>query len=167
MNNPIKKIALIMAALTCASAMASAVSAGGIFLMQPEKKKTEPVVEETKKETENKPAFQTKKENISGDIIFTVHQVDAARTKDVLEKAFADSPDTEIEIDTDAVKLMVSGVGMQGKPGVAAKVFRCLWDAGVQIINISTSEIKISMLIRTEDADRATDALYENFDIVL
>ena len=58
-------------------------------------------------------------------------------------------------------------VGMQGKPGVAAKVFRCLWDAGVQIINISTSEIKISMLIRTADAERATDALYENFDIVL
>jgi aspartokinase len=37
----------------------------------------------------------------------------------------------------------------------------------VQIINISTSEIKISMLIRTADAERATDALYENFDIVL
>ena len=111
--------------------------------------------------------LQTSTGHISGDIIFTVHQVDAQCTREVLEKEFADSPDTEIEIDTDAVKLMVSGVGMQGKPGVAAKVFRCLWDAGVQIINISTSEIKISMLIRTADAERATDALYENFDIVL
>lgn len=111
--------------------------------------------------------LQTSTSHIRGDIIFTVHQIDVERTKEVFAKEFADSSDTEIEIDTDAVKLMVSGVGMQGKPGVAAKVFRCLWDAGVQIINISTSEIKISMLIRTADAERATDALYKNFDIVL
>ncbi len=111
--------------------------------------------------------LQTSTSHTRGDIIFTVHQIDVERTKEVFAREFADSPDTEIEIDTDAVKLMVSGVGMQGKPGVAAKVFRCLWDAGVQIINISTSEIKISMLIRTADAERATDALYENFDIVL
>lgn len=111
--------------------------------------------------------IQTSTGHIRGDIVFTVHQVDTARTEEVLKKEFAASPETEIEIDTDAVKLMVAGVGMQGKPGVAAKVFRCLWDAGVQIVNISTSEIKISMLIRTEDAERATNALYENFDIVL
>lgn len=73
MNNPIKKIALIMAALTCASAMASAVSAGGIFLMEPEKKKSEPVVEETVKETEKekKPAASNKKETFSSNAIFT------------------------------------------------------------------------------------------------
>lgn len=111
--------------------------------------------------------LQTSTGHTRGDIIFTVHQVDALRTKEVLEREFADYPETELEVDTDAVKLMVAGVGMQGKPGVAAKVFRCLWDAGVQIVNISTSEIKISMLIRTDDAERATNALYENFDIVL
>jgi aspartate kinase len=64
------------------------------------------------------------------------------------------------------VKLSVSGEGMQGKPGVAAKVFKCLWDADVRILNISTSEIKICMLIPRRDADRAYQALLDGFEIV-
>jgi len=56
---------------------------------------------------------------------------------------------------------------MQGKPGVAAKVFKCLWNEDIEIINISTSEIKISMLVNKNDADAAQKALYENFDIAL
>ena len=55
---------------------------------------------------------------------------------------------------------------MQGKPGVAAKVFKCLWDADVRILNISTSEIKICMLIPKRDADRAYKALLDGFEIV-
>jgi len=70
MKNSVKKIALVMAALTCASAMASVVSAGGIFLMEPEKKKAESTVEETVKEPEKKPASPSKKETASGDVIF-------------------------------------------------------------------------------------------------
>ena len=64
------------------------------------------------------------------------------------------------------MKLSVSGEGMQGKPGVAAKVFKCLWDADVRILNISTSEIKISMIIPRRDADRAYQALTDGFEIV-
>lgn len=70
MKNPVKKIALIVAALTCVSAMSTAVSAGGIFLMEPAKNKTESAVEETVKESEKKPASPNKKETISGDIDF-------------------------------------------------------------------------------------------------
>ena len=55
---------------------------------------------------------------------------------------------------------------MQGKPGVAAKVFKCLWDADVRILNTSTSEIKICMLVPERDADRAYQALLDGFEIV-
>lgn len=100
-----------------------------------------------------------------GTMIFTIHQKDAERARNVLEALFSDCHDTEIEIDPCAVKLSVSGEGMQGKPGVAARVFKCLWDAGVRIINTSTSEIKISMLIPQTDADRAYEALIDGFEI--
>ncbi len=74
--------------------------------------------------------------------------------------------DVDIILQTASVKLSVSGEGMQGKPGVAAKVFKCLWDADVRILNISTSEIKICMLIPKRDADRAYKALLDGFEIV-
>jgi len=100
-----------------------------------------------------------------GTMIFTIHQSDAERARDVLEELFADCPDTEIEIDPCAVKLSVAGEGMQGKPGVAARVFKCLWDAVVMISYSATSEIKISMLIPQTDADKAYDALLNGFEI--
>lgn len=109
--------------------------------------------------------LQTSMTASSGTIIFTVQQADGERARDVLEEFFRDYPETEIEIDPCAVKLSVSGEGMQGKPGVAARVFKCLWDAGVRIINTSTSEIKISMLIPQSDADKAYDALINGFEI--
>lgn len=110
--------------------------------------------------------LQTASVGHGSDLIFTIHAEDTERARDLLTRLFADHPDTEIEIDPSAVKLSVSGEGMQGKPGVAAKVFKCLWDADVRILNISTSEIKISMLIPRRDADRAYQALLDGFEIV-
>ncbi len=111
--------------------------------------------------------LQTESPMRNNDIIFTIHEWDADRTVAVLQTAFQDSPETSVEVNSDAVKLSVAGAGMQGKPGVAAKVFKCLWNADIEMINISTSEIKISMLIHKKDADRAQTALYENFDLTL
>ena len=56
---------------------------------------------------------------------------------------------------------------MQGKPGVAARVFKCLWEAGVKIINISTSEIRICMLVSAEQGRDAVHALVNCFEIEL
>ena len=108
--------------------------------------------------------IQTASVGHGNDLIFTIHAEDSERAREILTKQFASSPDTEI--DPSAVKLSVSGEGMQGKPGVAAKVFKCLWDADVRILNISTSEIKISMIIPRRDADRAYQALTDGFEIV-
>ena len=110
--------------------------------------------------------LQTASVGHGNDLIFTIHTEDTERAREILTKQFADHPETEIEIDPSAVKLSVSGEGMQGKPGVAAKVFKCLWDADVRILNISTSEIKICMLIPRRDADRAYQALLDGFEIV-
>ena len=110
--------------------------------------------------------LQTASVGHGNDLIFTIHADDAERAREILKKQFEDSPDTEIEIDPTAVKLSVSGEGMQGKPGVAAKVFKCLWDADVRILNTSTSEIKICMLVPVRDADRAYRALTEGFEII-
>ena len=110
--------------------------------------------------------LQTASLGPGNDLIFTVHAEDLERARDILTDQFKAHPETVIEIDPTAVKLSVSGEGMQGKPGVAAKVFKCLWDADVRILNISTSEIKISMLIPKHDADRAYRALLDGFEIV-
>ena len=110
--------------------------------------------------------LQTASVGHGNDLIFTVHAQDMEKAREILTEQFKAHPETVVEIDPTAVKLSVSGEGMQGKPGVAAKVFKCLWDADVRILNISTSEIKICMLIPKRDADRAYKALLDGFEIV-
>ena len=60
----------------------------------------------------------------------------------------------EVTIDESIAKVSVVGAGMESHPGVASKMFEALYDAGINIRMISTSEIKISVLIDAEDADR-------------
>ncbi len=111
--------------------------------------------------------LQTASSNRGADIVFTVHRNKAEDAKLILEKEFALSPDTSIVMESDVTKITVSGEGMQGRPGVAAKVFRCLWDAGVRIVNISTSEIRICILVPESDAKNAMRALVDTFEIEL
>ncbi len=65
--------------------------------------------------------------------------------------------------DTTVSKVSVVGAGMESHPGVAAKMFEALSDAGINIQMISTSEIKISVLIDKADADRAVVAIHDKF----
>ena len=109
--------------------------------------------------------LQTASVGHGNDLIFTVHAQDMERAREILTDQFKAVKGSGSESAV-TVKLSVSGEGMQGKPGVAAKVFKCLWDADVRILNISTSEIKISMLIPKHDADRAYRALLDGFEIV-
>ena len=68
-----------------------------------------------------------------------------------------------IDINTDVAKLSVVGAGMQGNPGVAAKMFEALYAAHINIHMISTSEIKLSVLIDKEDSERAMRAVHAQF----
>ena len=69
----------------------------------------------------------------------------------------------EITYQSDIAKVSIVGAGMTSTPGVAAKMFDALSSAQVNIRMISTSEIKISVLINEEDAQRAVRAVHDKF----
>ena len=66
-------------------------------------------------------------------------------------------------VDEDLVKVSAIGTGMQSGPGYAAGMFRALSDAGVNIELITTSEIRITVLVRSEHGERAVQALHDAF----
>jgi aspartate kinase len=106
-------------------------------------------------------------QNISADgftdITFTVPTADYDRAKVALDKAKAEIGFTAMEGATDVVKVSIIGVGMRTHAGVAASAFKALAAKGINIRAISTSEIKISILIDaayTELAVRTLHSLY-------
>ncbi len=97
------------------------------------------------------------------DITFTVPMADYERARGVIEKARSEIGYAEIQGSTDVVKVSAIGIGMRSHAGVAAACFRALSEKGVNIRAISTSEIKISVLIDaayTELAVRTLHSLY-------
>lgn len=94
------------------------------------------------------------------DISFTVSTEDVEKTKSLLEEAY---PESKIAVNSDVSKVSVVGGGMQSHSGVAAKMFEALYKAGINIHMISTSEIKISVLIDRKDADKAVEFIHDEF----
>ncbi len=72
---------------------------------------------------------------------------------------------SSVTVDSNIAKISIIGVGMIGRPGVAAKMFSALAEAGVNIQMISTSEIKISCVIAATDGEAAIAALQKAFDV--
>ena len=66
-------------------------------------------------------------------------------------------------VDEDVAKVSIVGTGMETHHGVAAKMFEALYDANINIQMISTSEIRVSVLIEKEKAERATNAIHDAF----
>lgn len=99
----------------------------------------------------------------SANMEFTVGKRDAARTVEIMEAAKAEIRFSDVAVDENVAKVSVIGVGMRSHAGVAKTMFTALADKGVNIQVISTSEIKISVLIDaayTELAVRALHAAY-------
>ncbi|MBE6766909.1 MAG: aspartate kinase [Ruminococcaceae bacterium] len=97
------------------------------------------------------------------DITFTVtkDQCDAAIES---IKALSDSLKYKHVVHDESVcKISIVGTGMETHPGVAAKMFEALYDADINIQTISTSEIKISVLVDIKDAERALNAVHDKF----
>ena len=65
----------------------------------------------------------------------------------------------------DVSKISIVGAGMVSNPGVAAKMFEALYEAQININMISTSEIKVSVLIDSQLADKAVRAIHDKFDL--
>ena len=98
------------------------------------------------------------------DISFTVseNQLDAAVAviNDNLDTIGAES----VEYNKDISKVSIVGSGMVSNPGVAAKMFEALYEAHININMISTSEIKVSVLIDQKDAENAVRAIHDKFN---
>ena len=70
-----------------------------------------------------------------------------------------------VEIEKNVCKVSIVGAGMMSNPGVAAKMFECLYNEHINIKMISTSEIRVTVLIDAKDADRAANAIHDIFGL--
>ncbi len=104
-------------------------------------------------------------EGKSTDLTFTVPKTDLPRALEELEKASEELDGTIIESSADVVKISVIGIGMRSHAGVAQKMFRTLADKGINIQVISTSEIKISVLIAAEYTELALRSLHTAYGL--
>ena len=96
-------------------------------------------------------------------ISFTIRQDDAERVEKILRDAKEMLGYEDISINTKVAKVSIVGAGMASATGVASKMFEALASAGINIRMISTSEIKISVLINEEDSEKAVKAIHEEF----
>ncbi|HEY0835652.1 MAG TPA: aspartate kinase [Azospirillum sp.] len=101
----------------------------------------------------------------STDLTFTVGKADIDRTVKVLEDARGDLNYRSLVSDANVVKVSVIGVGMRSHAGVAQRMFKALADRGINIQVISTSEIKISVLIAEEYTELALRALHTAYGL--
>ena len=97
------------------------------------------------------------------DLIFTVPRSEAENTRKLLDENVSRFGGSEAEIKTGVAKVSIVGAGMQSHFGVAAKMFEALSENQINIQMISTSEIKISVIIDQKDADRAVNAIHAAF----
>ena len=99
------------------------------------------------------------------DISFTVTEDMADVAVETVERHRSGSLKCqEVKVNRNVSKVSVVGAGMQTNPGVAARMFEALYDANVNIQQISTSEIRVPVLIDREDTDKAMNAVHKEFD---
>ena len=99
----------------------------------------------------------------SKDISFTVAQDDLDDAIRVLEEHKESLTIKEIKYNENVAKVAIVGAGMMSNPGVASQMFEALYNTGININMISTSEIRITVLIDEKDVDRAVQAIHEKF----
>jgi aspartate kinase len=99
------------------------------------------------------------------DVTFTLPKTDLTRVKDWLEEHVRSIGGGGVEYDVNVAKVSIVGLAMRSHAGVAAKMFQLLGDNGINILAISTSEIRISCLIAAEHTEKAVRALHDGFGL--
>jgi aspartate kinase len=99
------------------------------------------------------------------DISFTIHEKDLESAKDFLAPIVKEVHAAGLLSQSGVAKLSIVGIGMRSHSGVAARLFDCLGHAGINIQLISTSEIKIAVIIDGEEADRAAQLIHQEFGL--
>jgi len=99
------------------------------------------------------------------DLSFTVHRDDYAKALELTRQAAAKYPGAAVAGDNRVAKLAVVGSGMRSHAGVASKLFETLGSEGINVRLVSTSEIKISVLVAEQDLERAVRALHKAYGL--
>ena len=97
------------------------------------------------------------------DITFTVPLDQGKEAIEAIEGMSGSLNFKSVKMDDSVAKVSIVGAGMESHPGVASKMFEALYDANINIHMISTSEIKISVLIDSKYADKAVSAIHDAF----
>lgn len=101
----------------------------------------------------------------STDVTFTVPQAELAKALDVLDKERANIGYSKLVHDTRVAKISIVGVGMRSHAGVAATMFATLGERGINILAITTSEIKVSVLIEEDYTELAVRVLHTAYGL--
>lgn len=101
--------------------------------------------------------------NASKDISFTVTKGEMKEAVEILEANKASLGFESISFNDQVAKVSAVGAGMATNPGVASMLFEATYDAGINVKMISTSEIKITVLVSENEADRAANAIHDKF----
>ena len=104
-------------------------------------------------------------DGISANITFTINQKDFDLTKSVIEKNHNSLKYKSLSLDKNVAKISVIGMGMMSQAGVAEKMFKTLAKNEINILAISTSEIKISVLIEEKHTNIAVKSLHEAYNL--
>ena len=99
------------------------------------------------------------------DITFTVAKNNLEQALDAINENIELIGAKEVKYTDNVSKVSIVGAGMVNNPGVATKMFEALYDANINIQMISTSEIKISVLIDEKDAEKAVQFIHDKFNL--
>lgn len=99
------------------------------------------------------------------DVTFTVSKGDLSRAVPIVEQIAREISAGEVATDDRVGKVSIVGTGIQSAPGFASRMFRCLYDAGINIEMISTSEIRITCIIDETKVADAVRALHKAFEL--
>jgi aspartate kinase len=99
------------------------------------------------------------------DVSFTMPMADMAQAESIVQRIATEIGAAAVTHDDDIAKVSLVGAGMKSSPGIAAKMFRVLADEGVNIEMISTSTIRISVIMAAGDMERAARALHTAFGL--
>jgi len=98
-------------------------------------------------------------------LTFTVEEADLARARQVMEGLRRDMQIATIEVNPDIAKVSIIGLGMQTHTGIASRMFETLYREGINILMISTSEIRVSCVIDRDQTEKAVQALHAVFGL--
>ena len=99
------------------------------------------------------------------DISFTIHEDELENARKILMPVVSEVGATRLNTASGVAKLSVVGIGMRSHSGVAARMFECLGRAGINIQLVSTSEIKIAVIIDEKDLERAARLIHAEFGL--